>query len=286
MVQFLAIGGVLSALWWGLWAPPANDPNRIEVTQAAIEQFMQFRTRNFSDAAAERFEQMTPAARRAVVEEFVREEALYREAMRLGLAEGDYVIRQRLVQKVDFMGARGVEHSPTRAELETLLSEREASLRVPAMVTFTHIFLRVEEEPNLGSENERALALRQELNRKQVPFHQATRFGDRFAYWVNYVEQPLDVVAGHFGQDAAQAIFELPIESGWQGPIGSSWGLHLINKQAHIKERAPSVEDIEPQLTALWRAERESAVRREAAERILSQYDVVIAPPIRSAIEP
>ncbi|MFZ9129653.1 MAG: hypothetical protein ACO20O_11250, partial [Pseudomonadales bacterium] len=170
MVQFLAIGGVLSALWWGLWAPPANDPNRIEVTQAAIEQFMQFRTRNFSDAAAERFEQMTPAARRAVVEEFVREEALYREAMRLGLAEGDYVIRQRLVQKVDFMGARGVERSPTRAELETLLSEREASFRVPAMVTFTHVFLRVEEEPGLGSENERALALRSELNRKQIPF--------------------------------------------------------------------------------------------------------------------
>jgi len=286
MVQFLAIGGVLSALWWGLWAPPADNPNRIDVTQAAIEQFMQFRTRNFSDAASDRFAQMTPAARRAVVEDFVREEAMYREAMRLGLAEGDYVIRQRLVQKVDFMGTQGVERSPTRTELEALLSEREASFRVPAMVTFTHVFLSADEEPSLASKRDGALALLLELNRNQIPFHQATRFGDRFAYLVNYVEQPLDVVASHFGEDAAQAIFELPADSAWHGPIASSWGVHLINKQAHIQERTPNVAEIAPQLTALWRAEKESVARREAAERILSQYDVVMEPHIRGAIEP
>lgn len=286
MVQFLVIGAFLSGLWWGFLAPPAEDPNKIEVNQAAIEAFLQFRTRNFSDSAAAQFERMTPPARRAVVDDFIREEALYREAMRLGLGEGDYVIRQRLVQKVDFLGAPSRERSPSRADLEALFNERAEAFRVPAVVTFTHVFLRAQTETGAAQPNAEALALLDVLNRDRVPFHKATAFGNRFPYLLNYVEQPIDVIAGHFGADAAQAIFALQAQSSWQGPVESSWGHHLIYKSAHIEARLPSLDEVEPELRALWLAETEAESRRQATQQILARYEIVISEPMLEALQP
>ena len=38
-----------------------------------------------------------------------------------------------------------------------------------------------------------------ELNREKVPFANAPAHGDRFPYFLNYVEREPEIVAAHFG---------------------------------------------------------------------------------------
>ena len=293
MVQFLIIGGVLTALWWLVVAPESQDPKRIDVSARDIERFIQFRTRNFSTSASERFAAMTPSAQRSIINDYAREEALYRHALSLGLDDSDYVIRQRLVQKVDFIANEQSVGDPTEAELKAFFETHRDEFQTPALVTFAHVFLRKEAnegesiaEPSTDVTDHRALTMLATLNNSAVPAHSSTQYGDRFPYRVNYVEQSEAVVASHMGESAAHRIFELPVSDAWQGPIESDWGVHLIYKQAHLAAVLPDFLDVAQSVEMRWREEARIAARRLAAEQVLQQYEVVIGPDLEGVFEP
>ena len=292
MVQFLIIGGVLAALWWLVLAPESQDPKRIDVSARDIERFIQFRTRNFSTSASERFAGMTPSAQRSIINDYAREEALYRHALSLGLDDSDYVIRQRLVQKVDFIANEQPVSDPTVAELKAFFEIHRDEFQTPALVTFAHVFLRKETkegepiaDPLTDDTDQRAVTLLATLNNEAIPAHSSTQYGDRFPYRVNYVEQSETVVASHMGQSAAYRIFELPVSDAWQGPIESDWGIHLIYKQAHLAAVKPDFLDVAQSVEMRWREEARIASRRLAAEQVLQQYDVVIGPDLQGVFE-
>ena len=292
MVQFLKIGGVLAALWWLVVAPEQPDPKRIDVSARDIERFIQFRTRNFSTSASERFAAMTPSAKQSVINDYVREEALYRHALSLGLDGSDYVIRQRLVQKVDFIGSEQSVSDPTEAELRAFFEAHRDEFQTPALVTFAHVFLKKEskevgstDEASSNVANQRAASILVTLNNEAVPAHSSTQYGDRFPYRVNYVEQSEAVVASHMGQSAAHRIFELPVRDVWQGPNESDWGIHLIYKQAHLAAAQPDFLDVAQSVEMRWREEARIAARRLAAEQVLQEYEVVIGPDLEGFFE-
>ena len=292
MVQFLMIGGVLAALWWLVFAPEQPDTKRIDVSARDIERFIQFRTRNFSTSASERFAAMTPSAKRSVITDYVREEALYRHALSLGLDDSDYVIRQRLVQKVDFIGSEESVSDPTEAELKAFFESHRDEFQTPALVTFAHVFLK-KESKEVGSTdaastnvaNQRAASILVTLNNEAVPAHSSTQYGDRFPYRVNYVEQSEAVVASHMGESAAHRIFELPVKSAWQGPIESDWGMHLIYKQAHLAAVQPDFIDVAQSVEMRWREKARFAARRLAADQVIQQYEVAIGPELEGIFE-
>jgi len=292
MVQFLIIGGVLTALWWLIFAPEQQDPKRIDVSVRDIERFIQFRTRNFSTSASERFAAMTPSAQRSIINDYAREEALYRHALSLRLDDSDYVIRQRLVQKVDFIASEQPVSDPTEAELKAFFETHRDEFQTPALVTFAHVFLRKQkkegdstDEPSPDVTDQRAVAMLATLNNLAVPAHSSTQYGDRFPYRVNYVEQSEAVVASHMGESAAHRIFELPVSDAWQGPIESDWGVHLIYKQAHLAAVLPDFLDVAQSVEMRWREEARIAARRLAAEQVLQQYEVVIGPDLEGMFE-
>ena len=292
MVQFLITGGVLATLWWLVLASESQDPKRIDVSARDIERFIQFRTRNFSTSASERFAAMSPSAQRSIINDYAREEALYRHALSLGLDDSDYVIRQRLVQKVDFIANEQPISDPTEAELKAFFETHRDEFQTSALVTFAHVFLRKEtkegdstDEPSPDVTDQRAMAMLATLNNSAVPAHSSTQYGDRFPYRVNYVEQSEAVVASHMGQSAAHRIFELPVSDVWQGPIESDWGIHLIYKQAHLAAAQPDFLDVAQSVEMRWREEARIAARRLAAEQVLQEYEVVIGPDLEGFFE-
>ena len=292
MVQFLMIGGVLTAFWWLVVAPEQPDPKLIDVSARDIERFIQFRTRNFSTSASDRFAAMTPSAKHSIINDYVREEALYRHALSLGLDDSDYVIRQRLVQKVDFIANEQPVSDPTEAELKAFFEAHRDEFQTPALVTFAHVFLK-KESKEVGSTdaastnvaNQRAASILVTLNNEMVPAHASTQYGDRFPYRVNYVEQSEAVVASHMGQSAAHRIFELPVKSAWQGPIESDWGMHLIYKQAHLAAVQPDFIDVAQSVEMRWREKARFAARRLAADQVIQQYEVAIGPELEGMFE-
>ncbi|MCY3840032.1 MAG: peptidylprolyl isomerase [Gammaproteobacteria bacterium] len=276
--HFLVLGLALFALFaWVTRDEASSDDRVINVDRPALLTHIQYHARAFSpDAAAAHLDGMSDTELDRLVDSFVREEALYREALSLGMDQTDHVIKHRLVQSIEFitddLALRTTEVSDD--ELKTYFEANRERYRIEPTVTFTHVFFNGERH---GVEEARNLANVKlaELNRDRVPFTDAPGHGDRFLYLVNYVERTEDLVASHFGAEMAGVVFALVADdANWVGPLESRYGQHLVLLTARTEERNPELVEVEARVRA--DAERETAeMRRDAAiETLVDTYDI------------
>ncbi len=231
-MHFLAIGIGLFVLF-DLVAPEESnlDSKTIVVDRDALLTFVQFRSKAFNpEVAAARLDALGDAELSMLIDDYVREEALHREALALGMDQNDYVIKQRLIQSLQFI-TNGFVSAAVDVSDEEIAEYYEANrddYYVDPYVTFTHVYFSNDRH---GREQARQLAKAKlaELNDASVPFSESTRHGERFLYNVNYVERTEDFVASHFGRAMAAAVFELePDSRQWYGPFESAYGHHLV----------------------------------------------------------
>lgn len=100
---------------------------------------------------------------RGLLRKHVRDEVLYREAMRLGYDQDDAMIRHTLKMKMEFLGesqADGIE--PSLEEMQAYYSMRKERYRVPARVSFVHIYF---------STDKRGAATAEEARNKNADSH-------------------------------------------------------------------------------------------------------------------
>lgn len=237
-----------------------RDPRHIHVDLDALTAFVQHRSQlQDPELARARLNGMTPEELQFVIDSFVREEALYREALRLGFGERDYVIRRRLAQNVEFMadGAASALPPLEDSDLRDFFEARREEYRQPPALTLTHVFFdaaRRGEAPALEAAQQALAKLRAE----NTGFNEAAGRGDAFLYHRNYVEISRNDLAGHFGESMAGALFGLET-GGWHGPLRSSYGLHLVLIARRDEGGLPTFEAMRPRV----RADAEQARRRE-----------------------
>ncbi len=106
LLHFLLIGAALFAA--SRWLVPSAH---IVVGPAQIEHERQvFRQQFGQDPDRAMLERL--------IEAWIRDEALYREAQRLGLAEGDEIVRRHLVEKMELLLRATPPPEPAATELE------------------------------------------------------------------------------------------------------------------------------------------------------------------------
>ena len=269
-----------------------SDDQTIIVEREALLAFVQMRTQEANaEALAETFDGLSRTARQVWIDRFVREEALVREARRLGLDQDDELIRRRLVQKMEFL-AEGIVASDSRLgqeEVEAAYRERVEEYRVPAILSFAHVFVRGVQpgaSPSANSEIEgeneprtRAEILLRKLNQEGLSEHEAGALGDRFLYNRRYVDRTLDEVRSHFGQATAEALLKLPVDPlRWQGPVESIHGWHLVRLTERTPSRLPDYEEIEPTLRRDLTRDRSQESLKAGLESIIGTYQIELAP--------
>ncbi len=279
LVHFLLMGGVLFAAY-GLLGPDGNDPKRITVSRDALVTFVQYRANAFqSDLFDKSMDELTSAERDALVDEYVREEALYREALAMGLDEGDYVIRQRLIQRLEFLLESGIDSGIDteeigRAELEEFYTEFGDDYREPPVYTFAHVFFNGELRGDAGA-REGARQLLTELNEQGAPFSAAIGLGDRPLYFQNYIERTRDFVESHLGSDLTSTLDRVePSSSTWHGPMRSPYGWHLVLLTDRRPARLPDLDEIEDRVREDRDRIRAAQERRTSIDRIVEGYEV------------
>ncbi|MCZ6589404.1 MAG: hypothetical protein O7B24_15825, partial [Alphaproteobacteria bacterium] len=106
LAHFLALGLGLFLLFAVLNPDEGgqDDPKQIRVDRDALLTLIQFRAKTFQPEMAEaRLEALSQEQLQSLIDDYVREEALYREAISLGLDANDYIIKRRMIQKIDFI---------------------------------------------------------------------------------------------------------------------------------------------------------------------------------------
>ncbi len=148
LVHFLLLGALLFLIF-GLSGGGGDErPDRIVVTAETVDRLAALWTRTWQRPPTE-------AELKGIIDDHVKEEVFYREALALGLDRNDIVIRRRLRQKMEFFGDDvGDSVEPTEDELRQYLLDHADDFRTPARVAFDQIYIdrdRRGEETTAGS---------------------------------------------------------------------------------------------------------------------------------------
>ncbi|GAB5488825.1 MAG: peptidylprolyl isomerase [Parasphingorhabdus sp.] len=211
--------------------------------------------------------------RNGLIAQYVQEEALAREAQRLGLAEGDEIIKRRLAQKMRFMVDREeAVDEPSDSELETWFAENRDKFNIAERRSFNHVYFSPEQHGD-GLEGKASAAL--------LELQSGTNWqslGDPFMQKRTYVTVPQGEVTRAFGPDFAQAIFALP-KGQWSKPIGSAFGLHLVRIEAVDQAAQADFSANRSRIRDAYMETMAETERQEEIERIVGRYDVVVSNP-------
>ena len=275
LVHFLIGGALLFALdaWTGR---DDGDPSyRVAVGAGQIE-----RLRQAWQAQSGRAPNQQELA--ALVEDQVREEIFYREAVRRGLDDGDVLVRRRLAQKLSFLieDLAAVEQ-PGDDELRRFHQQRADRYAEPARLSFRHVFFSRDRRADAAADASAALA---SLRLAAASGGATGSIGDPFMLHTEYAGRSRQEVRELFGPEFAEALFALQ-GSGWQGPIRSSYGEHLVEVIARADQRTPPFEEVRQSVLRDFQQERREQANAEAYRDMRSRYqvEVVASQPDREA---
>jgi parvulin-like peptidyl-prolyl isomerase len=290
LVHFVVAGAVLFAVFTLLRGPrpSAADDSTIVVDRRALLTYMQYRANAFDAATFEAaLDAMSEQDLTRLIDEYVEEEALYREAKTLGLDGSDYVIRQRMIQKIKFLlgDAAAPDAKIDESALDEYFAAHEQEYAVAPSVTFTHVFFDAERRG--GDDPARADAEHavHELNATHAEFNDAPGRGDRFPFLKNYVDRTFDYVASQFGQEFAAALASLEPGDVWQGPLRSAYGEHAVLLTRRTQQRYPTLDEIRDRVEGDYLRERADAELEKLTRTVRDHYHVEVLD-VRGASRP
>ena len=206
---------------------------------------------------------------RGLLDEAVREEILYREALRLGLDRDDLIVRRRLAEKMTFMLEDNAQlPAPGAREVEAYFAAHAERYREPRRTTFRHVYLSGDARADPRRD---ATALLEVVRAGGADGWR--RAGDPFPLLSEYADRTDREIAELFGADFAAALDGLPAGD-WRGPLGSTHGAHLVQVLNRSTPRPPALDDVRERVVPdLLEAQRRDQ-NRVALRALRERYDV------------
>jgi peptidyl-prolyl cis-trans isomerase C len=262
LLHFLVLGAAVLALYRSV--APAEPGRQIVLSEDALRGLRQEHLRRTGVPP-------TPEEEKALIDRFVDNEVLYREALALGLDRGDIIVRRRLIQKMEFLSeATDSGAEPTDRELQAWIDAHPERYTIAERVALTQVFAASDRH---GDELPAfAARLHDELAGGADP----SQLGDPFLRGRAFALSSERELAGVFGPGFAHRVMSLP-SGAWSEPIASSYGLHLVR----IDERRPAERSPVADVRAAVRRDlldaRRAAASRRALDDLRKHYDVRIA---------
>jgi len=207
----------------------------------------------------------------ALIQRHIRDEALYREAVRLGLGADDEVIRQRLIQKMEFVLTDAAQPpEPDDATLQRFLERHAEQYAVPGKVSFQLLYFA--DQPDMDAGRARAVAALRRLQAGAGNVH-----GDAFALGEDWPGVDTDELLRRFGEsEMATAPLHAPLAQ-WSGPYRSGYGWHLLRVTARAASAAPSLAAVRERVRTDWLADFRDRDRDARIAQLVAGHQVVRA---------
>ncbi|MGF1447132.1 MAG: peptidyl-prolyl cis-trans isomerase [Pikeienuella sp.] len=253
LVQFLVIGAVLFALDRAT-QPEAVDPNVIRIDEKVQRDLLAV----FEEEAGRkpRRDEMD-----RMVERYIENEVMYREARSLRLEDGDQMMRERLMTRMRNMLFSGIQvPPPEEAVLRAWFEADPERFVTPERLTIEII--------GLDTDEAQAEAVAERL-RAGASMRAAAPQG---AYPVTLARRPRSQLVQLLGAQLMAAIEggELGV---WQR-VDSPRGWQVARLVERLPAIRPDFEEIQAEAATQWRAERVRMEARAALDAMMSSYPV------------
>jgi len=267
LLHFLVLGGLIfTAYAWLVPDQPGED--EIVVTQGQQEHLVLTFTRTWQRPPSE-------VEFTALVDDWIREEIAWREGLRMGLDEGDTVIRRRLRQKLELLAEDVVALAPPEdAALQAWLDQHPEDYELEPRFTLEQVyFSRDQRGAAVTTDAEQALVL---LN-SQDPTLDPQSLGDPLPLPGRFDNERQGALAAQFGSGFAEALQGLEIGA-WQGPVESGFGLHLVRVEQAAPGRPLGLDEAREQVLRDWQNQQRLDNLERMYQRLAERYRVVVEP--------
>ena len=268
LLHFMFIGAVIYLLY-GVFAEPLPeaDDKTIVVTAGEIE-WMQtaWQKRWNRPPTAEEFD--------GLIQQYIKETVLYREALTMGLNQHDQVIRRRLAQKLEFLAKDLVALTPpTEEELSAYFDLHRERYQEPALYTFTQVF--VDPDKRGDSTLDDAEVIKTSLIAQGDAVEDPGALGDDFMLQNYYPQKDLVEIQKQFGSGFTESLAKLS-PGQWHGPVLSGYGVHLVYISSVSEPPAQVLADVRERVVQDWEMERGEELNDKFYASLREQYTVVI----------
>ncbi|WP_295802656.1 peptidylprolyl isomerase [uncultured Microbulbifer sp.] len=262
LCHFALLGGLLFGLN-SLFQNDTPDTDEIVVSENRIEHIANIFQRGW---------QRPPDASelRGLVDDFVREEVLYREAVRLGLDQDDTVIRRRLRMKMEYLAKDLVNAiEPGDPVLEAYYQKNLAQYARPARYSFEQIYFNSDRRPEVAEDARLVLA-------KLASGDDPRELGDSNLLQHSYQDISAERIDRLFGSSFVLQLAEL--EPGqWQGPVTSAYGEHLVRISAQQPASTAPFASVRDEVLRDWQLAEQKRILETQYQTLRKNYRVTIA---------
>jgi peptidyl-prolyl cis-trans isomerase C len=268
LLHFLLAGAVLFGLGT-LFDRASNasaNETRIQVSAAEIQQLRELWTRQWGHAP-------DSSQMKNLIDEHVREEILYREALASGLDKDDTIIRRRLVEKMEFLSQELAADEPSESDLQAYFQRNREKFQVPARISFAHIYFSPARR-GMAAEGDAGRALAA-LKSGKISLARFSSLGDPFMLQNEYPLQSEQQIKELFGQEFARKLFECDAGA-WAGAVRSGYGFHLVHIEQKVPARLPELAEVRSQVLTDFKNQRLQAASEAFYARLRKRYRVEV----------
>jgi hypothetical protein len=259
LLHFIVAGALLALV---LPHEPGGSEDAIVLSEQRWADLMRAEERSLTRAPSKE-------EQAALLERYLADEVMYRESLRLGLADDDQAVRKRLVEKTRAV-ARGAAEPPSDDVLERYFNEQKARYSTQARIKFDYVFYAVDRHDAGPSE---LVALKAELDRDSN--RSIEGLGEianlaRGAKWSTHRD-----LTQLLGATVADLAFSAPLKE-WSGPTSTAYGSYLVRVQEREASRAASFAEAHDHVQADWVLERGQARERSWLISAAGRYRIAL----------
>ena len=272
LVQFLALGAMLFALYGFVGKRSADAPEKIVVSASRIA--------NLGDGFARTWRRPPSEQElQGLIEDYIRDEVFYREGRAAGLDRDDVIIRRRVRQKMEFLAEEMSVPEPSDQQLAAYLASNPERFRAEDQITFHQVFLSATRRANTIESDSKQLA--SDLARADGAVD-ATALGDPFLLGEEFRGVSPSKVTSIFGEGFSQRVFAM--EKGrWQGPVSSAFGQHFVFISERTSGGPPPLDAVRPAVRREWANARRLEAEQRLYASLREHYEIVVEAPREKA---
>jgi PPIC-type PPIASE domain len=269
LLHFVLLGAAMFVIYGLVSEERGGKPGHIVVTQGTVDNLA---------ATFARVWQRPPAAQElaGLIQDYVREEVLYREALALGLDRDDTIIRRRLRQKMEFVSEDvAAQAEPSEDDLRAYLQAHPEAFAVEPCFTFRQVYLDpLRRGAHLARDIDR---LRAELRHRDNTADLA-ELGDSVLLAHQFDNVSATEVRTIFGDTFVAGLSALT-PGQWQGPVPSGYGVHLVYVSDHTAGRIPELAEVREAVRRAWAHAQRLDASETFYQTLLRRYTVTIERP-------
>ena len=206
-----------------------------------------------------------------LVDQNIRQEIFYQEALKMNLDHNDEIIKRRLAQKMQFLSDDLASiNEPTEDELKKYYDENFEKYLRPYSYSFYQIIFTADKRTDPKNDAETTLR-----DHKKASFEEMKDRGDKlpFPYFYDNIDE--DRLTRELGSKFSLAL-QSQGKNNWIGPISSGFGQHLVFVTGKTIPSRPEFAEIKDALVRDKKYDDQQNFNNLIYQELKKNYDIEI----------